>query len=149
MQIRLATRHLLLAAAAAVLFLRPSPATAQPRIVDATLGQDRIDRANGYDIVNPTTEFRPESPKIVCVFKMEGAGIGTRVRGVWLAEDVGTAAPRNYKIDERTLAIPFMNSGSMFVTRPNNGWPTGSYRLEIYVGATLAKTLKFSVRRQS
>ena len=59
---------------------------AEPRITDAILGQDRIDKANGYEIVKPAAELRPD-----------------------------------------------------------NGWPPGSYRLEIYIGSTLAKTLKFSV----
>ena len=124
---------------------RAGSAHAEPRITDAVLGEDREEKASGFEIVRKTTEFHPDSPKIVCVFKVEGASVGTSVRGVWIAEDVGPVAPPNYKIDERTLTLPYLNSGSMLITRPNSGWPVGSYRLEIYFGTTLGKTLKFTV----
>ncbi len=121
-------------------------AASQPRVTEAVLGTDRKDLPNSYEIVNPTTQFRPDSPKIVCVFKVEGASIGTTVKGVWIAEDVGNKAPRNYKIAEKSLTLPFINTGSFAISRPNNGWPVGSYRLEIYIGPTLAKTVQFTVR---
>jgi len=123
-------------------------AAAEPRITEAVLGQDRIDKAGGYEIVKPTTEFPPDAPKIVCVFKIEGASIGTTVKSVWIAEDVGSKAPPNYRIDEKTLALLFINTGSFTLSKPNNGWPVGSYRLEIYLGSTLAKTVKFTVKAQ-
>ena len=76
----------------------------------------------------------------------KGASIGTSVKSVWIAEDVGNKAPPNYKIDEKTLALPFSNTGSFTLSEPNNRWPVGSYRLEIYIGSTLANTLKFTVK---
>ena len=121
-------------------------AAGEARITDAVLGHDRIDKANGYEIVDQTTEFRPDSPKIVCVFKVEGASLGTTVKGVWIAEETGGMAPPNYKILEKSLTLPFINTGSLVITRPDNGWPVGSYRLEIYFGDTLAKTVKFTVK---
>ncbi|HUL72704.1 MAG TPA: hypothetical protein VLT86_06355 [Vicinamibacterales bacterium] len=124
---------------------RAGSAHVEPRITDAVLGEDRDEKADGYEIVRKTTVFHPDAEKIVCVFKVEGASLGTSVRGVWIAEDVGEVAPPNYKIAEKTLVLPYMNSGSLLLTRPNTGWPVGSYRLEIYFGAALAKTLKFTV----
>lgn len=124
-----------------------SGAAGQPRVTDAVLGQDKIDKASGYEIVSPTTEFRADSPKIVCVFKVEGASIGTTTKGVWIAEDVGAKAPKNYKIAEKSLALPFLNRGSFSLTKPDKGWPVGSYRLDIYLGGTLAKTVKFTVKK--
>jgi hypothetical protein len=125
---------------------RVAVAAGEPRITDAVLGQDRRQLPTSYEIVNPTTVFRPDSPRIACVFKIEGAGIGTRVKSVWIAEDVGAKAPPNYKIDEKSLALPFINSGSFTLSKPNKGWPVGSYRLEVYIGSTLAKTVKFTVK---
>ena len=80
------------------------------------------------------------------MFKVEGASLGATVKGVWIAEDTGGAAPPNYKILEKSLTLPFINTGSFVITKPNNGWPVGSYRFEIYFGDTLAKTLKFTVK---
>ena len=119
---------------------------AAPRVTEAVLGQDRVDKPNGFEIVRPATVFRPDSPQIVCVFKMEGAGIGATIRSVWIAEDVGKAAPPNYKIAEKTLTLPFLNTGTFSLSKPNKGFPVGSYRLEIYAGGKLSKTLKFSVQ---
>ncbi|HEY3886192.1 MAG TPA: OmpA family protein, partial [Vicinamibacterales bacterium] len=124
-------------------------ASAQPRVTSAVLGHDRVRRADGDDIVGPTTEFRPDTPKIACVLTFQGIRIGTPVKSVWIAEDVGSLAPPNYRIGEKTLDLPFMNSGSVWMTKPDNGWPVGTYRLEIYIGSTLAKTLKFSIRAQA
>ena len=132
--------------AVTVLVLTASAASAQPRITDAVLGQDRVDKADGYEIVKPTTEFSPDTPKIVCVFKVEHAGLGASFKGVWIAEDVGPVAPPNYKIMEKSLTLPFMNSGSLVATKPNSGWPVGSYRLDIYMGDKLSKTVKFTVK---
>jgi hypothetical protein len=123
-------------------------AAAEPRITEAVLGQDRKQLPTSYEIVNPTTVFRPDAPRIVCVFKVEGAKVGTAMKGVWIAEDVGKRAPPNYRIDEASLALPFIDTGSFSLSKPNKGWPAGSYRLEIYIGSTLAKTLKFTVRPQ-
>lgn len=136
-------RKLLFFAAVAVV----TAAAGQPRITSAVLGADRIRHPDRDEIVDPTNEFRPDSPKVTCVFTLDGARIGTSVTGVWIAEDVGGAAPPNYRIAEKTLTLPFMNNGSMWLTKPsNNGWPVGTYRLEIYIGSTLAKTVKFSVK---
>jgi len=129
-----------------VLFFAALASAAEPRVTEAVLGEDKVDKKDGYEIVKPTTVFRPDSPKVVCVFKVEGASIGFSTKSVWIAEDVGDKAPKNYKILEKSLALPFMNSGSFALTKPDNGFPAGSYRLEIYFGERLAKTLKFTVK---
>ena len=118
---------------------------AEPRVTEAVLGLDKVDKPNGYEIVKPGKVFRPDSPQIVCVFKVEGAGVGAKTRSVWIAEDVGKAAPPNYRIAEKSLTLPFLDRGAFSLSKPNNGFPVGSYRLEIYMGDKLAKTLKFSI----
>jgi hypothetical protein len=127
-------------------FLSIGLAGADPRVTDAVLGQDKTDKPNGFEIVKPGTVFPPDSPKIVCVFKVEGAGAGMSTKSVWIAEDVGKAAPPNFKIAEKTLALPFLNSGTFSLSKPNKGFPVGSYRLEIYLGDKLVKTLKFRIQ---
>jgi hypothetical protein len=121
----------------------PEIAAAQPRITKAVLGTGATAK---YEIVNPTTEFAPDTPKIFCAWRAEGVKTGTPVRGVWIAEDVGKVAPPNYKVDETTLNLPFANEGTFALSKPNKGFPPGKYRLEIYLGKDLAKTLPFTVR---
>ena len=135
-------RSLLLAGALLSLGL----AAADPRVTYAVLGEDKVDKPDGFEIVKPGTVFRPDAPKIVCVFKVEGAGVGAVARSVWVAENVGKAAPPNYKIAEKSLALPFLNAGTFSLSKPNNGFPVGAYRLEVYFGDKLVKTLQFKVQ---
>ena len=68
------------------------------------------------------------------------------IRCVWIAEDVGEAAPKETKIDESTLeATKDNDKGAFTLSKPTNGWPVGKYRVEIYVEDELAETLKFTI----
>jgi hypothetical protein len=121
-------------------------AFAQGRITQAVLGTGVTDK---FEITGPTSEFKPDTPKIYCAWKVEGAKAGTPVRGVWIAEDVGKATPHpNYKIDEVTYNPPMgvATHGSFALNKPNTGFPVGKYRVELYLGGTLAKTLPFTVK---
>ena len=120
-------------------------AAAEPRVTNAVLGLDKVEKDGGYEIAKPTNTFFPDTPKIVCVFKIEGASVGTSLNSVWIAENVGEAAPPNYKIAEKKLTLPFMNSGEVSLSMPDAGWPTGSYRLELYLGDKLVTTVRFNV----
>src|SRR5947207_3582362 len=95
-------------------------AAAQPRVTEALLGEDSVQRASGYAIVKPRTEFQPDTPQIVCVFSVAGAAVGTPVNGVWIAEDVGLAAPPNSKIGYTQQTLPFRTSGRMRLSQPGH-----------------------------
>jgi hypothetical protein len=85
---------------------------------------------------------------IYCAFKIEGIEGGATIRGVWIAEDVGKVAPPNYKIDEASLKLTGDGDakGKFSLSKPNNGFPVGKYRTEIYIGDKLAKTVTFTVK---
>jgi len=121
----------------------PAIAADRPRITKAVLGTGVTDK---YEIVNATSEFPPDAPAIYCAWKAEGVMPGTHFRGIFIAEDVGNVAPPNYKIDEATVNLDGDGAGSFTLSKPNNGFPVGKYRLEIYIGEDLAKTLKFAVK---
>lgn len=123
----------------------PTVAAGQGRISSAVLGTGVTDK---YEIVNPTSEFSPDTAKIYCAWKTEGLKAGTAVRGVWIAENVGNVAPPNYKIDEATFTPPSgtASQGAFALNKPNKGFPVGKYRLEIYLGKDLAKTVPFTVK---
>jgi hypothetical protein len=126
---------------ALLLSTAPASAAAEGSIAKAVLGMGRTET---FEIVNPTTEFWPDTAQIVCVWKAEGVKPGTPVRGVWIAEDVGAVAPLNFKIAEATSSL--YKKGSFYLTKPNKGFPVGKYRLEIYLGKELAKTVPFIVK---
>jgi hypothetical protein len=99
------------------------------------------------ELINDVTEIVPDTPKIYRAFKTQGAKSGTPVRGAWIAVDVGDIMPPNYKIAEATLTLTDTIHNGMFnVSEPNTGFPVGKYRVEIYVGDDLAKTIPFTVK---
>lgn len=128
-----------------LLCLQPAIAADQARISKAVLGTGATPT---YEIINLATEFAPDTAKIYCAWKAEGVAAGTQVRGAWIAEDVGSVAPKNFKIDEATFISPTAGSamGAFALNKPNKGFPVGKYRLEIYLGQTLAKTVPFTVK---
>src|SRR4051794_9934901 len=78
------------------------------------------------------TTFNTESPKLVASFKTSGAKNGDKVRAVWIADDVGAAAPAHTKIDEKTLSLEGdTNDGTFSCTKPTKGWPAGKYHVDI------------------
>lgn len=122
----------------------PGTAAGQARITNAQLG---LGVTPQFNIVNPSTEFTPDTAKIYCAWKAEGLKSGIQLRGVWIAEDVGRAAPANYKIDEASFTSTGTSAqGSFSLSKPNKGFPVGKYRLEIYIGSDLTKTVPFVVK---
>jgi hypothetical protein len=94
-----------------------------------------------------TTTFPADAPKVYAVFKTKGASDGDKIRGVWIADDVGDAAPKGTKIDEKTLdANGDTEDGEFSLPKPINGWPVGKYHLEIYVNDQLATKVNFTIK---
>jgi hypothetical protein len=94
-----------------------------------------------------TTTFSADAPKVFASFTTKGASDGDKIRGVWIADDVGDAAPKGTKIDEKTLkAEGEVEDGLFSLSKPDNGWPLGKYHLEIYVNDGLATKLNFTIK---
>lgn len=94
-----------------------------------------------------TTSFSNNAPKLYCMFSTEGLSSGDKIRGVWIADDVGDAAPKGTKIDEKTITAEGDTDDGVFsLSKPNKGWPAGKYRIEIYVGDDLITTSKFTIK---
>ena len=94
----------------------------------------------------PATKFGTDVPQLHTFFKSTGTRKGDPFRAVWIAEDVGAAAPKETKIDEATLVADKDNFEAAFsMSKPTKGWPVGTYRTEIHLGDKLASTAKFSI----
>ncbi len=96
---------------------------------------------------DPTKTFMPDTPKLYAMFKTEGVTNGDKIRAVWIADDVGQAAPAGTKIDEKTLTMEGDTDDGVFsLSKPTKGWPPGKYHLEIYVNGDLATKLNFAIK---
>ena len=113
----------------------------------ARAGDAKVEAAIAVDQdTKPATAFAPDVPKLYAFFKSKGTEKGEKLRGVWIAEDVGEAAPANTKIDESTLTADEDDFyGAFSLSKPNKGWPIGKYRVEIYDGDELTTTVKFTI----
>jgi hypothetical protein len=119
------------------------PATSGPRVTRAEIGTDSTEN---FQIIGASSEFYTDTPKIVCVWNTAGADPSVSIKTIWIAEDIGDAAPPNYRIAEKDIAGA--TEGRAYMTIPTNGWPVGKYRLEIYIGDNLAKQLPFTVKQR-
>jgi hypothetical protein len=126
-----------------LLYASPIVAMADPQITGAVMGTTV---SADYEIAKPMTEFAVDTPAIRCAWVVEGVDGETTVRAAWIAEDVGSAAPANYKIDEASIKMSGDGKGSFSLSKPNNGFPVGKYRVEIFLGDKLAKTVRFIVK---
>jgi hypothetical protein len=94
----------------------------------------------------PTKVFAPDTPEIRATFKTKETKKGDKLRGEWIADDVGEAAPPNTKIGEKILALEEDNGGGYFTfSKPTKGWPPGKYHLDIYAGDEPTTTVKFTI----
>jgi hypothetical protein len=85
--------------------------------------------------------------KLYAFFRSTGTHKGDSLRGVWIAVDVGDAAPANTKIDESTLTADQDDFyGAFSLTKPTKGWPAGKYQVDIYDGDELATSVKFTIK---
>lgn len=117
------------------------PATITPRVTRAEMGTASTEE---YQIIGPSTEFYTDTPEIVCVWQIAGTDAGTLIKSVWIAEDVGNGVPPDYQVAERSMSGA--NEGKFYISRPNNGWPPGKYRLEIYISDNRAKQIPFIIK---
>jgi uncharacterized RDD family membrane protein YckC len=117
-------------------------ASTTPQVTSAELGTGSTD---DYQIIGAATAFPSSTPNIVCVFQVQGVAAGTSIR------DVGTAAPPNSKLIEKTVVSPNNGTvpGNFVLTAPAGGLPVGKYHLDIYFGDAIAKTLPFTITQSS
>jgi hypothetical protein len=90
--------------------------------------------------------FSPETHSFYAMFKAKGLSPGDKVRGVWIADDVGDAAPPNFKIQETALTAQDATLDAQFSLTKPGAWPRGDYHVEIYVNDKLAAKVKFSIK---
>lgn len=92
--------------------------------------------------------FAADTPKLfVSADLTEDVPSGSKVNIAWIAIDTGGVAPPNYKIDEVNLDITSMiNHVDSTITKPNNGWPVGTYKIEFSVNGKPMETVDFTIK---
>ena len=99
---------------------------------------------------DPLTTISSDALQIVARWRAHDLPSKTKVRAVWIAEETGEVAPPDYKVDEATnIATAPEAIGTFTLSRPEDGWAAGKYRVEFYVGNILAETVKLTIAPSS
>jgi len=123
-----------------------APASAQPKpsgFVSSVTMAENTQGAN-KDPMNPTTTFGSNAT-FHAVVRTQNAPANTKFKAAWYAVDVGSVAPPNTMIDETELTTEGTRNID-FTLSPSTGWPSGTYRVEIYVNGVLDTVKTFSVK---
>ena len=112
------------------------------RAGDATVDALMTAGPNGREI----TAYTADTSKLYATFKTKGVQQSDKIRCVWIADDVGTAAAKGTKIEETTLTTKDDAGGEFSLSRPTPGWPLGKYHVEIYVNDHLATKVSFEIK---
>jgi hypothetical protein len=111
-------------------------------------GDVKVDITLATDVEGvPVTSFSSDTTTLYAMFQTKGIKAGDKVRGALIAEDVGNVAPANTKVADKTLTLDEnTDDGDFYFSKPDNGWPVGKYRIDIYVNEQLAGSVKFTIK---
>jgi hypothetical protein len=94
---------------------------------------------------DPLSVISADALQIVARWRGHGLRKNARVRAVWIAQDTGIA-PVDFKVDEATTVAPIGTAfGKFTLSRPPDGWATGTYRVEFYVDDELTETVDLTI----
>jgi hypothetical protein len=114
-------------------------ATSTGAIQDLHMAKD-----NEGDPGEETNAFSPGDRTIHCVAKLAQAKAGTTMKFSWFILDAGGSKNQKIKdIDYTTGALENVVHGHL--TLPND-WPTGKYKVDVFVNGNLEKTARYSVK---
>ena len=106
------------------------------RVTDVTLG-----RAIGGDkaVTDKTDNFKPNDT-IYASIATDGSAASTSLRTLWTYQDGQVVNDSN-----RTIVANSRERTEFHISKPG-GWPTGDYKLEVFVDGRSVETKKFEVK---
>ena len=122
--------------------------TARP-VIKAQSEFNKLKISLGPEAVGDSrTEFITATPNIYARWRGRNLREKARIRCVWIAEEVEGVAPPDYTIDEASTTATASDSHGVFkLSRPDDGWAPGIYRVEMYVNGALADSVKLKIAR--
>jgi hypothetical protein len=96
--------------------------------------------------------FAPNTPTIYILCDSDQVKKGDNVKTVLTAIDTHKAAPDNYIVGEKVNSIANDIKDNEYYTvdfyfsKPDNGWPVGTYKIDLFLNEKLTDTYNFSVK---
>ena len=95
-----------------------------------------------------TAQFGPDTEKIYARWQGHDLRPEAKIRVVWIAENIGDDAPPDYTIDDaNTVASASQAHGTFTLSRPDEGWVPGDYRVEFYLDDALVQAVKLKIAK--
>jgi hypothetical protein len=114
------------------------PANADVYVETIEMAKDK-----GGEPGESTTSYEPGDRTVHCVAHLNKAKAGTEIKFVWKAVAVtGIQTGEITTVDYTTKS--FENKVHAHLTKPAD-WPTGSYKVEVYINGALDKTVSYTV----
>jgi hypothetical protein len=112
------------------------------RIISVSLCE-QVDNS-GTIPINIRQQFSSDVAVIHALIELSELSTGTRIKGAWISVDA-IEVP-NYEIDASEATLNQAEATVHFsLSQPNNGWPAGNYKLEIYLNGRLSTMANFSI----
>ncbi|HEX4638313.1 MAG TPA: hypothetical protein VH170_02390 [Chthoniobacterales bacterium] len=94
-----------------------------------------------------TTIFSSDVPTIYAFWQGGSLADGDKIKAIWIAEDIGSAGPKESKILEAEAKVHKPDEhGAFSLSRPaDKAWPVGKYAVAIYINGSLAQRAKFTI----
>jgi len=120
-----------------------SSSNTRPANADVYVATIEMAKDNNGEPGDPTTSYEPSDRTVHCVAHLNKAKAGTEVKFVWKAVDVsGIKSGEITTVDYTTKS--FENKVHAHLTKPAD-WPSGSYKVEVYINGALDKTVSYTV----
>jgi len=120
-----------------------APIINRPANADVYVDRIRMAKDDNGQPGEATTSFAPSDHIVHCVADLNKAKGGTKMKFVWKAVDVANGQNGEIRTVEYTTKS-FENKVRGHLTKPTD-WPTGSYRVEVYVNGNLDKTIDYTI----
>jgi hypothetical protein len=111
---------------------------AVPKQLSVSLAKGRFGKA--------ITTFSSSTSEIYARWQGRRLRQRAKVKAVWIAENIGEDFPQDYKVDEASTVTETPSAhGAFTLTRPEDGWALGDYRVEFYVDDVLVDVVKLKI----
>ena len=120
-----------------------TPATSSPNNAEIVIQSISMAKNNNGRPGDPTLSFMPSDRTIFCVMTLSVAKAGTKVRFVWKTVEIDGSRNEEIKtVDYVTKPAEDKVQGNLTLPRD---WPVGTYKVDIYINGTFAKTVNYRV----
>ncbi|MBU4448258.1 MAG: hypothetical protein KKD99_06705, partial [Proteobacteria bacterium] len=101
----------------------------------------------GMKALGVRKEFNALAPEIHALVQLKNVKAGSKLKGSWIAVDA--IDEPNYVIKSYTIDLKDKGDATahFVISKPTNGWPSGKYKLDLYIDGKIAGSAPFTVSK--